>query len=246
MIRIIKKVKVQKEGSVLQSSLYLPESCQGQEKACFWLITTFESSTEYTSNFVQFQLRKELTSLEIMWWQLLSFVSKNPRSIHQIRAFFSSIEVLLKVSYSFDPIDVKKCFQPPFKKKFPLKFKWLKAFEESISNGLLQTLAAVGKEQVPGYCPYPDPLEHPYGISQPEVALKRTIMYKILIPNGSSFEFCYIFGWHRMAGSSQLFPVDSWVWHTITLIASMHTGTELFSTSFHQTQDHPFSQPAEN
>lgn len=82
---------------------------------------TFESSAEYTSYFVQFQLRKELTSLKIMWWQLLSFPSKSPRSIHQIRAFFFSMRVLIKFSYSFDPIDVKNWFQPAFKKK---NFHW--------------------------------------------------------------------------------------------------------------------------
>lgn len=38
---------------------------------------------------------------------------------------------------------LKYWFQPPFKKKFPLKFKWLRAFSEPISNGLLQTLTAV-------------------------------------------------------------------------------------------------------
>lgn len=187
-----------------------------------------------------------MTSLKIMLWQLLSFLSKSPRSIHQIRAFFSYIRVLIKVSYSFDPIDVKNWFQPPFKKRFPLKFKWLRAFEEPISNRLLPTLTAVGREQVSGHCPYPDPLKHPYGTSQLGVALERTIMYKLLIPKGSSFEFCHVFEWLWMAGSSQLFSVDSWVWHAVTLIASMHTGTELFSTSFHQTQDHPFLQPAEN
>lgn len=181
-----------------------------------------------------------------MWWQLLSFLSKSPRSIQQIRTFFFSVMVLIKISYSFDPIDIKNWFQASFKKKIPLKFKWLRAFEEPISNGLLQTLTAVGREQVPRHCPYPDPLKHPCGTSQPGVALERTITYKLLIPKGSSFEFCLIFEWLWMAESSQLFPVDSWVWHIVTLIASMHMSTQLLSTSFHQTQDHPLSQPAQN
>lgn len=81
------------------------------------------------------------------------------------------------------------------RKKFPLKFKWLRAFEKPLSNGLLQTLTAVGREEVPRHCPYPDALKHSYGTSQPGVALERTIMYKLLIPKRSSFKFCHIFEW---------------------------------------------------
>lgn len=60
---------------------------------------------------------------------------------------------------------------------------------------LLKTLTAVGREHVPRHYPYPDPLKHPRGTSQTRVSLERTIMYKLLIAKGSSFEFCHIFEW---------------------------------------------------
>lgn len=121
--------------------------------------------------------------------------------------------------------------------KHPLKSKVVQTFEEPISNGLLPTLTALGEEQVPRHCPYPDPLKWAqpvWGGTGEDHHLYN--FWSLKLPPLTSAMFLNGF---FNAGSLPLFPVGSWVWHAVTPIASMHTCTELLSsTSFQQTQHH--------